>query len=53
MKSVKQLIQEDFKREMDKIYYVCKNESEIKVEPVTKMEIMANEALQKILDKYL
>jgi phage/plasmid-associated DNA primase len=52
-KNTKQRIQDDFQREMDKIYYACKDECEITVEPITKMEILAVEALQRILDKYL
>ena len=59
--SVKQKIKEEFKQKMEEIYDFCTDlDSDGKlmvgpfsVEPETAMDRMANEALDKILDKYL
>ena len=59
--NAKQRIQQEFKVEMEKIYNFCTNldsdgklmEEVYSVEPETVMERMANDALDRILEKYL
>ena len=59
--SVKKKIKKEFKEEMEEIYIQCTNTDregrlwidDCLMEPEWQMKRMANEALDKILDKYL